>query len=510
MEVRINPAPWFVDWIRGSESDSGVTVNGKTALEFAPVWYAVNKIAGNIAQLPLILHAREGDRGRRRAVEHPSYRLLKKRPNALMTAAVFKETLTAHALLQGNGRAAIVRNLRGDPVELIPLLPDRTETVMVEGEKWHLVRITGQSEPQKLRDRDVLHIPGLGYDGIVGYSLIELARNSWGLGMAAEKTSSHHFRNDAMPGAVINAPSGVLTDEAEAETFLHKFRKWHEGISGASRVGLLRDGMTITPMAVTGRDAQWIEQRLFQRQEVALWFLLEQILGDDSSVSYNSLAEKNLAYLTNCLNRWLVKWEEECDEKLLREREKLTDTHYWKFVTGALFKSDVKTTIEAGAQAIAATILSPNEVREWFELNPREGGDEYQNPNTSSQGSGVGGQGSGSEDQARALLADRLTDLIGVEMKRVQAAARKSGNFVSWLDGFYSDARFMKTLARAVLAAGGEEWQVIEHCDASKQQLLDVAGKATPAELVAKVEAAIGAWPARAEALAGEILSGEG
>lgn len=513
-----NPLAWFKYWLGGAnDSDSGIAINRKSALEYAPVWYAVSKIAGNVAQLPLVLHARDGDRGRRRATEHPAYRLLKTRPNPLMTAAVFKETLTAHALLEGNGRAAIIRNLRGDPVELILLLPDRVKTVLVDGEKWHLVSVThedGSRDTRKLRDRDVLHIPGLGYDGVTGYSLISYARNSLGLGLASEKTSNHHFKNDAMPGAVIQAGPGLLTVEEEAERFLAKFRKWHEGIDATSRIALLRDGMTITPMAVNGRDAQWIEQRRFQRQEVALWFLLEQILGDDSSVSYNSLAEKNLAYLINCLNRWLVKWEEECGEKLLREREKAADSHYWKFITGALLRSDTITTMQAGQIAVQSRILCPNEVREWFELNPYEGGDEYANPVITPGAAGAAGSGAengppaAGEDQARAALVARFAPLVAVEANRIRAAAAKSGNFLAWLDRFYSEPRFLGTLRRAVVGVGGEAWYALDHADASKRELLELTSRCTAAELAGKVEQLTAAWPARAEALAHAILSG--
>ncbi len=519
------PLQWLVDWVRGDGgTDSGIAMDGERAMRYAPVWYGVNKIAGHIAQMPLVLNEDLDDgRRRRRAKEHPAYPLVKRRPNALMSASVFKEVIQYHALMWGNGRAAIERNYRMDPVSLIPLLPDRTKTVLVNGEKWHVTRVTyedGTSEDRKFRDRDVLHIAGLGFDGLTGYSLWEFAANSFGLGLGSEKAANRHFKHDAMPGLLLEAPAGMFRDESDAAAFLAAFRKAHEGLDNKSKVGLLREGIKANAIGASAGDSQWIEQRRFQRQDAALWLMLETILGDDASVSYNGLEQKMLAYLVNCLNRWLVKWEEECGEKLLREREKRLDTHYFKFVTGALLRSDTATTMSTGALAITSRILNPNEVRAWFELDPYEGGDEYINPNTTANAGRSGGKqddedGDPPDDppddnpsaQARSLIVNRLKELIAVEAKRVRAAAKKSANFVAWVDEFYGETRFLATLSRIVGSMGGETWHAIEHANASKQQILEAAGRSTPAELAANIEHATADWPARAEALADEILS---
>ena len=111
-----------------------------------------------------------------------------------------------------------------------------------------------------------------------------------------------------------------------------------------------------------------------------MWFCLEEIIGDDSSVSYNSLAEKHLAYLTNCLNRWLVHIEAACNRALLTERQLTSETHYFKFNTNALMRMDPLKQAEYLTKLIAATVMSPNEAREKLEMNPYDGGDEYKNP----------------------------------------------------------------------------------------------------------------------------------
>lgn len=516
------PASWFVDWIRGEtgESDSGVAINGKTALMYAPVWSSVNKIAGHLAMLPVHLHEQLDERTAVVANKHPAYRLMKTRPNSLMTAAVFKQTLQAHALLRGNGRAYIERNMRNDPAELIPLLPDRTVTVLVNGEKWHVVTNPETGEKDKLRDADVLHIPGLGFDGIVGYDLVEFAKNSLGLGLAAEKQASRHYKNNAVPSLVLEAPPGVFRKEDDAKEFLRKWNEYHQGLSESNKVGLLREGIKAHPLAVTAKDSDTVAQRLFQRQEAALWFQIEQILGDDSSVSYNSLEEKNKAYLTNCLMPWLTKWEQECDEKLLTGLQKRQASHFFKFQTAALLRGTTKERYDVYQIAIGTGILSPNEARQLEDLPPREGGDEYGNPYTTPGGQAANPPATDDEpadddepkpaeppsDRARQLIASRLREIVKVEGSRAVESAKKPDKFLAWLDSFYSDDGFVPRLNAVIVECGGETSHTVAHCNQSREALLELSGNCGPSDLAAAVEMAVAAWGERAELLA-TILS---
>lgn len=504
------PASWFVEWLRGEqESDSGIRLDGKRALTYAPVWYAVNRIAGHVAQLPLVLYERQGERKKRRAAEHPVYRLLKRRPNAIMSASVFKELLTYHALVWGDGRAAIVRDGRGDPVELIPLLPDRTRTVLVDGAKWHVSEIlvddtSQRRETRRFRDEHVLHIAGLGYDGVTGYPLWELARNSFGLGMATEKHGNRFFRNSAIPGLLLEAPEGVLGDDTEAQKFLHAFRRMQEGLDNTAKTVLLRHGVKASRLAQSGQEAQWIEQRRFQRQDVALWFLLEAITGDDASVSYSSLEQKHLAYLVNCLNRWLVKWQEECEAKLLRFREREADSHFVRFQTGALLRSDTPTTYKTLAMGVRGMLLTINEARDLLDLDEVEGGDELLNPAITPGRAGGDVPAARAPalppERTRAMVADRVLELIGVEQRRVRAACDKpAGDFAAWLGTFYNN--WQHTLARALTAFVGpsaaarhaQRW-----CDASRDRL--------SAEAPANRALLLEGWLYRAESLAGDLV----
>jgi len=457
------PASWFVSWIHQErESESGVAVDGKTALRYAPVWNAVNRICGRLSQLPLVLYEQTSARTKQRAVKHPAYRLLKNQPNALMTPAIFKEVLQYHALLWGNGRAVIVRDRRGDPAELVPLLPDDTTTVLVNGVKWHVSEIavdeTGHKETFKFRDEDVLHVAGLGYDGLAGFALFDLARNSWGLGLAEEKAASRLHANYGIPGLLLEAPQGVFADDEEAKKFLNAFRDAHEGLDNRGKTGLLREGIKASKIAQTGQEMQSVESRGFQREEAGLWFLLESMLGIESSVSYNSLEQKQLAELINCLNPWLVKWQEECWRKLLREREKLADSHFWRWSTGALLRSDTYTTYQTLTMGVRGRLITPNEAREILDLDPIDGGDELQNPaidvrrqadkSDPSDQSDSSDPSDPSAARLQAVITARLQDLAGVERQRLAAAMDKPASFRDWASEYY--ARWQDTLAAAL------------------------------------------------------------
>lgn len=516
-----NPSRWLVESLSAGKSDSGVSVTAATAVGYAPVWYAVNKIAGHVGQLPITVHRRL-DRGAEPATGHPGYSLLKTRPNKYQTAIQFKECLMSHALLWGDGRAAIIRD-GNRIVELLPLPPDKTVTTLVDGEKWHVVTLDGddrltkvggtragelRGSQYKIPDVDVLHIPGLGFDGVSGLSLIQCAKNVFGLGLGQELAANVDFANGSKPSVVLEAPEGTLRDPKDAQEMLDNFNTIHQGLSNRGRTALLREGVKANVMQMSNSDAEWIDQRRFQRQETALLFLLESILGDDSSVSYNSLEQKNLAYLSNCLMRWLVKWEQECDHKLRSQRERAQDSHFFKFNVGALLRADSKTQMETITGYIAARVYNPNFGRELLDLNPYEGGDEYENP-AITPGSPGSGDSNSPEDANRAAIVAHLRHIIGVEAKQVLAAAGNKRDYIGWLDAFYTDEKWIKTIHRAITDMGGSDDQAINHCNKSKHELLEISGTVTPEGLADAVAELVEKWPDRAERLAENILNGE-
>jgi HK97 family phage portal protein len=507
-----NPMQWFIDWVRdGSGSDSGVSVNGRTCLTYAAVWQATNIIAGDVGQMPLNVW-RSGDNGRQDAVGHKARRLLSRRPNYAMNVGVFKETLQSHALLWGNGRAGIVRDAYGAPEASVPFLPDRSYSKVIDGKLWHFTKIGDDNTYTPFADEHVLHIKGLGFDGTEGYSVITLARNSWGMGLAQEKFGSSLLKNNARPSVVLSTPGVVLREDALR--ILQDWEKMHAGADNAGRTALLDKGLTATPLAISPTDAQWLESRRFSRQEVASWFNLPpHKLGDSEGVAYNGLEQQNASYLQHTLMRWINTWEEECDEKLLTEREKNSGRVYCQFDTSSLLRGDQLSRYRVYQIGIASTILSPNEAREAEGLNPREGGDEYANPNTRAAGQEKSEDDGDAVPKAmrREQIAARLEELIAVECQRVTAAAAKPKTFCTWLEGFYGDSRWPATLARVLQSLGGgysplsDAKLAVEHCEQSRCDLLEAAGRATPEKLASEVARVIAAWPLRAYDLADAI-----
>ena len=350
-------------------------------------------------------------------------------------------------------------------------------------------------------DRDIWHIPGLGFDGIEGKSLLTLARQSWGIGLDAEKHTAKQHKKGYAGGLMLEAPVGAFRTGKDAEEFLEHFKKNHEGADNAGTIGLLREGIKANVMAMSNKDAEFVEQRKFQREDAALWFVMQSILGDSTGNSYASLEQKNLAYRMECLAPWSTKIEEESDMKLLTESERRRG-FYHKFNDGALLRTEKKATMEFISQAIAARVLNPNEGRELLDMNPYDGGDEYVNPNTISRGSRQEPTETRREetDESRAAIRSRISHLVDVECTKISELASKTstfgGNFLQCIDNFY-DKNWQPKLVSVFTELGLEDTRAIDWCHQSKQRLLDCCDYSTVETLPENVAKCVFSWKLR-------------
>lgn len=503
----------LIGWLFGEDymPEDGMTAN--RALSYAPVWNCVSRITGAFSVMPLNIH-REIGRNKSIQTQHSSYSLFRWRPNSYQTPAVWKQQMLCHALLWGNARSYIVRE-GNKPKELIPLLPDSTGTIMVEGEKWHGTVADPESRlrlfrgddlrPQDiiwLRDEDVWHIPGLGFDGLEGKSLISLAKQSWGTGLNAEKHVSKQQKKGYAGGLMLEAPAGVFRNPKDAQEFLDKFREQHEGADNAGTIGMLREGIKANVMAMNNSDAQFIEQRRFAREDTALFFVMQSILGDSSGNSYASLEQKNLAYRMECLAPWSTKIEEESDLKLLTESERQRG-FYHKFNDGALLRTEKAQTMAFISQGIAARVLNPNEGRSMLDMNPYEGGDTYENPNTiakNTQQQSEKQPAKTDKPQQNAAIKSRIDHMIDVECKRVSDSATKAAtdglNFVSWVDSWY-DTNWQPKLSAVFTELGLDDSRAVAWCEESKQRLLHCCDYSTIETLAENVAKCVFSWKIR-------------
>ncbi len=349
----------------GGDSSSGMTVNRRTALGYAAFWRGVNLISGDVAKLPLTLYKREADGGKDRDVLHPSYRLMRRRPNTFTKVFDFKRTLIAHALSEQGGYAYIFRDGSAMPRELLILDPDVTHLVREGGKLWYvtqIIRSDGMPEPRRLPHTDVLHIRGLSFDGLDGYRVLSLHRETLGLGMAARKYGSVYFRNNGRPGVVLEHPKHLSKEGFERVK--EAFEIMHQGIENAHRTAILEDGMKAHVLADNARQSQLTDVRIFEIREIAnLLGIPPHMLGDPNAKSHSSIEVERREYLDSGLDVWLCQMEDECTEKLLTERQKREDTHFFEFNRAALLRADMKTETESLVMEVNNGLLTPDEAR---------------------------------------------------------------------------------------------------------------------------------------------------
>ena len=512
------------EWINGvAESTAATRVSQRDTLALPPVWYAHNKICGDIGILPLDVKKNVG-RGSQNDTRHFGYKLLREQPNMLQSPSVFKEQLTSHALLYGNGRAAIIRT--GDTAtELIPLMPDRTWTIVVKGEKWHVTKPNASDrkplfDPQDFiedsngylmfRDTDVLHITGFSFDGIEGVGLLDIGQPTFRTGRASQMHVNKQLEKGFRGKLMLEAPAGAFRSEAQAREFLDTFNKTEAGPDNAGKAGMLREGIKANALNMSNNDAQFIELNKFNRQDIGLLFGMT-IPGDGESVSYNSLEQKELADM-KATNRWMVKWEEQCDMKLRTPTQKRLQTHYFKFNRHAIHSTDLQTTMTAFGNAITHRIMSPNEVRAKLDLNPYDGGDEYFNPAVTpgqvepsepeedTQEDAQETFDANSDAQNRRALEETIRSLMVREANNAISGAR-SKNFCDWIEKNY--AKWEAKLAEKLEILGLDRDLARIHCDESKRILLEVAGQSTTETLENNVKNAVKTWENRVFTLIG-------
>lgn len=366
--VPLSQAAYLSD---GVEASSGVRVSRKSALAYDAVWRAVNLISTTVAKLPLIIHRRVGD-GKVRATEHPAYRLLKNDPNPESTSFIFRQTMQGHVLLEGNAYAYIWREQSGKPTKLLLMDPDATYPIKINGVLWYMTTVDG--ELVKIHPDNVLHIKGLGFDGLCGYSVLSMARESLGLGLAARKFGSTFFKNGAKSSGILMYP-GRLKETAIAN-LRREWERHHAGTDNQHKLAILEEGVTYQPQTIPPNDAQFLETRSFSRVEVANWFSVPpHKLGDASKSSYNSLEQENQAWIDDGLDGCLCNWEGESRKKLLTEREKETDSHVVEFLREALLRANLAARGSYYRTAISGGWMNVDEARSRENMNPLPNGE---------------------------------------------------------------------------------------------------------------------------------------
>lgn len=361
---------------------SGKTVNERTALQTTAVYACVRILSETIASLPLhVYQYTEG--GKAKDTEHVLYTLLHDEPNPDMTSFVFRETLMSHLLIWGNAYAQILRDRSGQVIGLYPLLPDQMSVHRSEKGKLFYVYNRYEEDNPNIQEKgsivlsqeEVLHIPGLGFDGLIGYSPIALAKNAVGMTLACEEYGASFFGNGANPGGVLEHP-GILKDPAKVRD---SWNAVYQGTRNAHKVAVLEEGMSYKQIGIPPEEAQFLETRKFQINEIARLFRIPpHLVGDLEKSSFSNIEQQSLEFVKYTLDPWVVRFEQALKKSLLLPEEK--KTHFIKFNVDGLLRGDYQSRMNGYAIGRQNGWLSTNDIRELEELNPippEEGGDLY-------------------------------------------------------------------------------------------------------------------------------------
>lgn len=354
-------------------SSSGKAVNERTALQTTAVYACVRILAETIAALPLHTYQRTSG-GKEKAAEHSLYYLLHSEPNPEMTSFVFRETLMGHLLLWGNAYAQIIRDGRGRVVGLYPLLPNKM--IVNRNDQGQLYYQYEKNGCLYILNRhEVLHIPGLGFDGLIGYSPIAMAKNAIGMAIATEEYGAKFFANGANPGGVLEHP-GVVKDPARIR---ESWNAVYQGSGNAHRVAVLEEGMKFQSIGIPPEQAQFLETRKFQINEIARIFRIPpHMIGDLEKSSFSNIEQQSLEFVMYTLDPWVVRWEQAIQRALFSESEKRQ--FFVKFNVDGLLRGDYESRMNGYAVGRQNGWLSSNDIRELENLNriPEDaGGDMY-------------------------------------------------------------------------------------------------------------------------------------
>lgn len=351
---------------------AGKPVNEHTAMQMTAVYSCVRILAETLAGLPLHVYKYNDSGGKEKYLKHPLYKLLHDEPNPEMTSFTFRETLMSHLLLWGNAYSQIIRNARGEVIALYPLMPNKmTVDRDKNGRLFYLYQRSVEDAPTLGKDSlvyldpsDVLHIPGLGFDGLVGYSPIAMAKNAIGLAMATEEYGAKFFANGAAPGGVLEHP-GTIKDPQKVKD---SWNAAYQGSTNSHRVAVLEEGMKYQQIGIPPEQAQFLETRKFQINEIARIFRVPpHMLADLEKSSFSNIEQQSLEFVKYTLDPWVVRWEQNMFRSLITASEK--PTVFIKFNVDGLLRGDYVSRMSGYATARQNGWMSANDIRELENLD---------------------------------------------------------------------------------------------------------------------------------------------
>lgn len=361
------------------KSSSGINVSNESALRLSAVFSCCKVLAETLASTPIIVY-RDLDPGNKasgktRAVEHPLYDILKNAPNSNMPAYYFFETAMMHEGTDGNFYSQIIRSRGGDALELNNFKPGdvNADRDYLTGAITYSVNDRGKFT--KMNPSEIFHVPGLGYDGIKGYSPITMARNAIGLGIASETFGADFFANGATVGGVLEHP-GALSDPAKG-SLRDAWNEMYQGVGNSHKVAVLEEGMKYNQIGISPSDSQFLETRKFQVEDIARVYRVPlHLIQNLDKATNNNIEHQSLEFIQYTMLPWFRRWESFINFKLFTKKER-SEGYYAEFLINTLLRADAKTRAYVLHQMRNDGVINGNEWRELENMNPTEEGKVY-------------------------------------------------------------------------------------------------------------------------------------
>lgn len=364
-------------------TSSGEAVTPETSMRLTAVSCCVRILAETIAELPLGVYRYTADGGREKATDLKLYNVIHDEVNAEMTSYQFREMMMTQLCVYGNAYAQIIRNNRGEVVALYPLQANRMNVYRDNGGRLYYTydrrpvdsNSDGEYEKVRFEWEDVLHVPGLGFNGITGLSPLSLARETLGSAIAAEKFAGSFFGNGASPSGILEYPKSVK----DPQEFVKRFNEAYSGPKNAGKIPLLEDGMTFKTVSITPQDAQYLETRKFNINEIArIYRIPPHMLADLEKSSFSNIEQQSLEFVKYTIAPWVAKWEQALRQKLLTEEQKTR--YFFAFNLEGLLRGDYASRMQGYSIARQNGWMSANDIRTLENMNKipaEEGGDLY-------------------------------------------------------------------------------------------------------------------------------------
>lgn len=500
---------------------AGVHVTHDSALTFTAVFAAINILASNIASLPLQVFERLPEGGKRPAYDYPAYDLIHDSPNRDLTSFKFRQDLMSNTLRWGNGYAEIERAEDGiTPIAQHLLPPHLVELRQHNGgefDGWWYYDVQGY---KGILPENMIHIRGLGSDGLIGYSPITMFRNAIGLGIATERLGASLFANGTNFRGILTVRSKPESPEARKE-FRRSLEALHGGPENGNRIAVFQDGTTFTPTTMPPDDSQFLQTRTFQIQEVSrIYNVPAHKLGDLSKATFSNIEEQNIDFYTSSLMPWIENIEAEYNKKIIPswDRKRFFIEHNMN----ALLRGNSASRSAYYAQMKSIGVFSVNEIRSLENMNPIEGGDQHDHPlnTTTLEAMAAATQAplppepvpaqtpapAPVVNAVRGVLLDAVGRMVRREVTALRRAAKKP-DFATAIEEFYSDHRTIladsiRPGLRALEAATGHE---VHEEEIAEQCVIGALAKLLEAN--GEVQELLNAWErTKADEIVGTIM----